>query len=342
MRFILAGLLALFALGATPALAGSGVVTVYSADGLHDGSPNWYQTEFDAFTRATGIKVQYVEGGSGVVVNRVAMQRHNQQADVLVTLPPFIQQAAAEGLLAPYIPPRAAPHILPAMHDKRDLYWPMLNDYLNFIYDSAALPAPPASFAQLLAPKFSGKIQYSTPGEAGDGTAVMLEVLHAFGSRKAGFAYVAQLQKNNVGPSASTGRLTALVNKGELYVANGDVQMNLAQQADNRNIRIFYPAGPNGVRSTFAIPYDIALVAGAPHPAAARKLIDFLLSRQAQLQISRIAYGYPARTDVHPTDANFAAFQAALKGVTIWYPDWTVVLHALKADLAAWHQATGS
>ena len=61
----------------------------------------------------------------------------------------------------------------------------------------------------------------------------MLQVIHAFGSKEAGFAYLKKLQDNNLGPSASTGKLTALVNKGELYVANGDLQMNLAQMADN-------------------------------------------------------------------------------------------------------------
>ena len=80
------------------------VVTIYSADGLHDGSPNWYQTEFDAFTKATGIKVQYVEAGSGGVVERVAKEASNPQADVLVTLPPFIQKAAADGLLQEFTP----------------------------------------------------------------------------------------------------------------------------------------------------------------------------------------------------------------------------------------------
>src|ERR1700760_3329521 len=90
-------------LGAAPAFADD-VVTIYSADGLHDGTPNWYQTEFDAFTKATGIKVQYVEGGSGGVVERVAKEASNPQADVLVTLPPFIQKAAHDGLLAASMP----------------------------------------------------------------------------------------------------------------------------------------------------------------------------------------------------------------------------------------------
>ncbi|TGS35478.1 2-aminoethylphosphonate ABC transporter substrate-binding protein, partial [bacterium M00.F.Ca.ET.180.01.1.1] len=68
-----------------PAFA-DGVVTIYSADGLHDGNGSWYETEFAAFTKATGITVQYIEGGSGGVVERVAKEKSNPQADVLVTL----------------------------------------------------------------------------------------------------------------------------------------------------------------------------------------------------------------------------------------------------------------
>ena len=65
-------------------------------------------------------------------------------------------------------------------------------------------------------------------------------------ARMPAFDYLKKLQDNNVGPSSSTGKLTALVNKGEIYVANGDLQMNMAQMADNPNIRIFWPAGPDG------------------------------------------------------------------------------------------------
>src|SRR5215470_11966753 len=99
-----ASLLAVLGAGAARA---DDVVTIYSADGLHDGSPNWYQTQFDAFTKATGIAVQYVEGGSGGVVERIAKEKSNPQADVLVTLPPFIQRAAANGLLEAYKSPEA-------------------------------------------------------------------------------------------------------------------------------------------------------------------------------------------------------------------------------------------
>jgi len=329
------------ALTAVPALAGSGVVTIYSADGLHDGKPNWYQTEFDAFTKKTGIKVQYVEAGSGVVVDRVAMEKANPQADVLVTLPPFIQKAEADGLLQPYAP-RAAAHIPAISKDPKGEYYAMVNDYLNFIYDASALKTAPKTFEDLLKPSFKNKIQYSTPGQAGDGTAVMLQAFHAFGGRNAGFAYLKKLQANNLGPSSSTGKLTAMVNKGELYVANGDIQMNIAQMADNPNIRVFWPEGKDGTRSTFALPYVIALVHGAPHAANGRKLIDFLLSRRAQTQISSIAQGLPVRDDVHPTDKYYAQLHKMMQGVTIWSPDWTKVVAELQADVARWHHVTGS
>ncbi len=114
-----------------------GVVTIYAADGLHDGKPNWAQTQFDEFTKKTGIKVQYVEAGSGGVVERVNKESTNPQADVLVTLPPFIMKAAADGLLQPYTP-AGADHIDAAQKDKGGLYVALCNNYMNFIYNTSA------------------------------------------------------------------------------------------------------------------------------------------------------------------------------------------------------------
>jgi 2-aminoethylphosphonate transport system substrate-binding protein len=331
---------ALAALLSGPAWAQS-VVTIYSADGLHDGSPNWYKTEFDAFSKATGIKVQYIEAGSGGVVQRVAKEATNPQADVLVTLPPFVQKAAADGLLEPY-KPAAWGQIPAADRDPKARFVPLVNNYFNFIYNAEVLKEAPKTFNDLLDPKFKGKIQYSTPGQAGDGTAVMLQAIHAFGSKDAGFDFLKKLQANNVGPSSSTGKLTTLVNKGEIYVANGDLQMNTSQMAQNPNIRIFWPAGADGKRSTFALPYYIGLVHGAPHAANGKKLIDFLLSKDAQEKVSSIAKGLPVRSDVHPTDAAFKGLHEAMAGVTIWHPDWSQVLKDLEADVSRWHQVTGS
>src|SRR5579871_6874884 len=336
---LLAGLLATAAFAAGVARAEE-VVTIYSADGLHDGTPSWYGNQFDAFTKATGIKVQYVEAGSGGVVERVAKEASNPQADVLVTLPPFIQKAAADGLLQPYTP-AGADQIPAGSKDANGYFVALVNNYQNFIYNGTTGNTP-ATFADLLDPKYKGKIQYSTPGQAGDGTAVMIQINHAFGGKDAGFDYMQKLQANNVGPSSSTGKLTALVNKGEIWVANGDLQMNMSQMADNPNIKVFWPAGPDGKRSTFALPYYVGLVKGAPHADNGKKLIDFLLGKDAQSTITSVALGLPVRKDVTPTDKSGTMLMDAMKGVDVWTPDWAAVLKDLQGDAGRWHEATGS
>ncbi len=106
---------------------------------------------------------------------------------------------------------------------------------------------------------------------------------------------------------------------------------------------MFWPAGPDGKRSTFALPYYIGLVKGAPHAAAGKKLIDFLLAKEAQGSSDvKLANGLPARTDVKPSDENFAKFHTMMEGVTVWTPDWSAVLKDLKDDVAKWREVTGS
>jgi 2-aminoethylphosphonate transport system substrate-binding protein len=332
--------LAAFAIGAGRGWA-QGVVTIYSADGLRDGKPNWFDTQFDAFTKETGIKVQYIESGSGEVVNRIEREKTNTQADVIVTLPPFIQKAAADGMVEAYTPADVA--AIPSVaRDPNGMWYPLVNNYFCFIYNGSALSAAPKTWDDLLDPKFKGKIQYSTPGQAGDGTALMELVIHVMGGKDAGFEYLKKLQANNVGPSSSTGKLAAKVNKGELYVANGDVQMNFAQMTDNPNLRIFWPGDAKGERTTLPLPYYIALVKGAPHSANGKKLIDFLLSKKAQETVSSIARGLPARTDILPNDPNYTQLHTFMRGVTIWTPDWDAVLRDLSKDVARWHEVTGT
>ena len=313
--------------------SGGNAVTVYSADGLG----SWYTTRFAEFTQQTGIPVNYVEAGSGEVVSRVDKERANPQADVLVTLPPFIQQAAARGLLQPGGIGTGNAGAVPDK-DPAGRYAALVSNYPVFIANPSIAP-PPSTWQDLLAPRFAGKVQYSTPGQAGDGTAVLLQLQHALGKQGA-LDYLHRLQANNVGPSSSTGKLQPKVSNGELAVANGDVQMNLRSIVDDHsNFRLFFPADAAGNRSTFALPYEVGLAVGAPHADAGRKLVDFLLSVPVQDTVGADAIGLPVRPDVHPTDPNTVKINDTLRGVAIWHPDWDAVTRDLDADVAAYQQA---
>ncbi|MFB6870966.1 2-aminoethylphosphonate ABC transporter substrate-binding protein [Streptomyces sp. NPDC056323] len=332
----------LSACGGSSAASDEKVVTVYSADGLKgENGDGWYDKVFKDFEKKTGIKVKYVEGGSGEMVQRAVREKSNTQADVLVTLPPFIQQADSKGLLAAYAP--AGSDQVDGADKASDSKWTsVVNNYFGFIYNKKELKSAPATWEELLDGKFKNKIQYSTPGVAGDGTAVLIKAMHDFGGKEPAMAYLKKLQANNVGPSASTGKLAPKVDKGELLAANGDVQMNFAQSKDMPNLGIWFPAKQGGKSTTFALPYAAGLVNKAPHSDNGKKLLDFMLSEQAQKDVSAVGGGFSARKDVKGTDANAIELAKLMDGVEVFEPDWSDIGTNLDSYVEAWKSATGS
>lgn len=317
---------------------GGQTLTVYSADGL----ASWYKTTFEKFTKDTGVNVNIVEAGSGEVVSRVEKEQSNPQADLLVTLPPFIQKADKSGLLQPSGADTtgiAADQVGPGGN-----YVPIVDNALSFIANPGANPQP-VTWDDLLKPEYKGKLQYSTPGQAGDGTAVLV-LLQQLKGKPGALDYLGKLQANNVGPSSSTGKLQPKVSNGELLVANGDVQMNLGSiKDDGSKFNIFIPAAADGKKTTVSLPYVAGVTKGAPHADDAKKLLAFLISDDVQKTVAPDALGIPVKQSLVDAAASAAEPNTpagVLKGVDVWVPDWNTVLADLDADVAAYQKATGS
>ncbi len=315
-----------------------GTVTVYTADGL----ATWYKGQFDKFTKDTGINVNIVEAGSGEVVSRVEKEQSNPQADLLVTLPPFIQKADKSGLLqASGVDTKgiAANQVGPGGN-----YMPIVDNALSFIANPGANPQP-VTWDDLLKPEYKGKLQYSTPGQAGDGTAVLVLLQHLMG-KPAALDYLGKLQANNVGPSSSTGKLQPKVSNGELLVANGDVQMNLGSiKDDGSKFNVFIPGTLDGKRTTVSLPYVAGVTKGAPHADGAKKLLAYLVSQDVQKTVAPEALGIPVLDSLVKSSEEAAGPNTpagVLKDVEVWVPDWNAVLSELDADVAAYQKATGS
>ncbi|WP_274559016.1 2-aminoethylphosphonate ABC transporter substrate-binding protein [Streptomyces spiramyceticus] len=332
----------LTACGGSSAASDEKVVTVYSADGLKgENGDGWYDQVFKDFEKKTGIKVKYVEGGSGEMVQRAVREKSNTQADVIVTLPPFIQQADAKGLLKAY-EPKGADKVASADKAPDGKWTSVVNNYFGFIHNKKELKESPRTWEDLLDSSYKDKLQYSTPGVAGDGTAVVIKAMHDFGGKEPAMEYLKKLQANNVGPSSSTSKLAPKVDKGEILVANGDVQMNFAQSKSMPNIGIWFPAKDGSRPTTFALPYAAGLVDKAPHTENGKKLLDFMLTEGAQQQVSEIGGGFSARTDIKATDANATELASILKGVEVFEPDWNDIGTNLDDYIDAWRNATGS
>ncbi|WP_321818666.1 MULTISPECIES: 2-aminoethylphosphonate ABC transporter substrate-binding protein [unclassified Paraburkholderia] len=301
-------------------------VVLYTADGLE----NLYRDVLPAFEKKEGVKVNIVTAGSGEVVNRANVEKDAPKADVIITLPPFIQQAQQSGLLQPY--QSVNYKNVPTIAKATDGSWAtFVNNYFSFAINPEVVKNQPKTFADLLHPDYSGKIAYSNPATAGDGMAVIILTTSLMGEDKA-FDYLKKLEQSAKFHTKGTGYLDVLLSRNEISVANGDLQMDLDDAANGGlSLKpIFLAADASGHPTTFQLPYAIGLIKNGPNQDEGKKLIDYLMSTDVQSKVPDI-FGIPGRTDVALTGKNGAAVKQAIDGVKLIPVDWNQVM-AKKAD----------
>jgi 2-aminoethylphosphonate transport system substrate-binding protein len=288
------------------------------------------------FEHEYNAKVNMVTDGSGAVVNRLTIEKDNPQADVVVTLPPFIQQAEQSGLLSQFTSSADA-HIPAARKDTQGEWYTFVDNYVTWVYNPQLVQNPPQTFADLTAPAYKGEIAYSNPISAGDGMAVIIELETVWGLQKT-FDYLKSLEPNVKFHTKGTGYLDVLVNRGEIHAANGDLQMDLSDKVQGGMVLqpTFLRPSAGEAPVTFEDPYAIGLVKGGPNTKGGQVLINFLLSKEAQQQVWSV-YGVPARDDISAANnQNGQTLQQALNGVRVLNVDWMQVIENEKAWQQMW------
>ncbi|AET91580.1 2-aminoethylphosphonate ABC transporter substrate-binding protein [Burkholderia sp. KK1] len=320
-RTVLPAFAAAFTLLAAMPVHAADAVVLYTADGLE----NLYKDVLPAFEKKEGVKVNIVTAGSGEVVNRATVEKDSPKADVLVTLPPFIQQAQQGGLLQPY--QSVNYKNVPAIAKEKDGAWAtFVNNYFSFAINPEVTKNAPKTFADLLHPNYSGKIAYSNPATAGDGMAVIILTSALMGEDQA-FDYLKNLEQHAKFHTKGTGYLDVLLSRNEIAFANGDLQMDLDDAANGGlSIKPLFLSHKTGQPpTTFQLPYAIGLIKSGPNQAAGKKLIDYLMSSEVQAKVPDI-YGIPGRTDVPLAGKNGEAVKQAISGVKLIPVDWNEVM----------------
>src|SRR5256714_2803445 len=180
-----------------------------------------------------------------------------------------------EGILAPYIPEDVALHY-PAKQKDPDGLFASWRVWLSVIGYNTKLVKPeeaPKSFADLLDPKWSGKIVKGHPGYSGTIMTATFQI-----SRDLGWEYFEKLARQKVMQVQSSADPPKKLALGERAVMADGNEYNLFQLKEKGEpVEIVYPTegtplivGPSGV------------LKDAPHPNAARLLQSFLFSVEAQ------------------------------------------------------------
>lgn len=317
--------------GRVPQAHAAGSLTLYSVDGLEE----LYKAVLPDFEKQEDLKVNLVITSSADVVKRATEEKAAPKADIIVTLPPFIQQAQRDGLLRPYASPNY--QTLPAISKAPDNSWAtFVGNYFTFAVNPEIVKTPPETFDDLLEPEY--RFAYSNPESAGDGMAMIVLTTSLMGEDKA-FEYLKQLEPLIKFHTKGTGYLDHLLSRDEITVANGDLQMDLSDEhIDGLVLKpIFLALKPGAKPTTFLLPYAIALVNNGPNQAEGQKLIDYLLSKEVQARVPA-AFGIPARGDVPLSGATGKEIEKLIAKVDIIPVDWGQVLAKAPAWVARWRK----
>jgi len=287
-RRTIAGLMLAAAVSAAggPAAA-QGKLVVYSAN-----DANLNRFVFEAFTRETGIQVEQVEAGSGVVFRRIQSERERPLGDAVWGVSRLLLNAN-KSLLAPYAS-KNKDAVPGQFRDPADLWIGTNVHLLTILQNTKLVPADkaPKAWADLADPQWKDKIAFTDPANSGSAYSNLTMLAQLWGGGEAGWEKVARLLAN-----------TKVLNRSSLVfqgVGNGEFPLGMSleyagyQWASNgAPVRVIYPED-----GTVAQMEGVAVIRGGPHPEAARQFVDYVTRKDVREAILRFAFRRPARDDL--------------------------------------------
>lgn len=240
-----------------------------------------------------GVSMEYQSAGAGKLMAKIAAERESGSilADVIWTseVPDFFNMRG-EGMLEKYTPKEFDRLLNPFGDDYDGSFTAARLGTLGIAYNTRLIKNAPENWSDLKNKEFNGAFGIANP--AFSGTAYMSVALLA---KQFGWEFFAGLHKNRarIGKSSSqvvedaaTGNLAACL--GVDYVVNDKIQKGAP-------LALAYP------REMLVVPSPVAIFKGSKNLPAARKFVDYLLSKEAQELIA--AEGtLPARADVQVPD----------------------------------------
>ena len=267
---------------------------------------NWARPMLEEFTKASGIKVNFLRFSSGEALARVIAEKNNPKIDVLFGGP--VETFAAgvkEGVFDPYKPPSFDE--LPTRFKQADGQWVAIaDDPLVFMTNSKFLAdhklAAPASWEDLLNPAYKNMLQMADARTSGTAVTRIFSILEVNGrDEDKAFAYMKKLRPNVQLYTKSGGGGTLPVGLGQAGGGIFFIVDALDTKAKGYDVQISFPKEGIGTAAE-----GIALIKGAKNPATGKKLIDWASSpaMQSLFAVHKINF-VPAHSDVK-TEAGLA------------------------------------
>jgi iron(III) transport system substrate-binding protein len=283
-RLIATLLLAGVAVG--PAMA-QGKVVVYTSN-----DSNLNRFVYEAFKKETGIEVEGVEAGSGVVFRRIASEKDRPLGDIVWGVSRTLLRAN-KALLAPYASKNK--DAVPAHFRDPEDHWIGTNVHLLVILQNTKLlPAEqgPKTWTDLMKTELKGKIAFTDPANSGSAYSNVTMLAQTWGNNDAAWQKVTQLIAN-----------TRVLNRSSLVfqgVGNGEFPLGISLEyagylwsSNGAPVKVIYPAD-----GTVAQMEGVAIIKGGPNTENAKAFVDYVSRKDVREGILKFAFRRPARQDL--------------------------------------------
>lgn len=244
------------------------------------------------FEKETGIAVNVISAGSGVVIKRLQSEKERPQGDLVWGISRSLLQTNAE-----YFDSYASEHkkAIPAeFRDPQDR-WIGTNLHLLVVLQntrSLAEAQGPKTWEDLTSSRFKGNVAFTDPANSGSAYSNVTMLVDMWGGGNGGWGKVEKLLAN-----------TRILNRSSLVfqgVGNGEYPLGISLEyagylwANNgAPVKVIYPAD-----GTIAQMEGVAIVKGGPNNAGARKFVDYVNRKDVRETILKQTFRRPARQDL--------------------------------------------
>ncbi len=265
--------------------------------------PEWadWASQLRAIKEALGITVPHDNKNSGQTLSQLIAEKARPVADIAYFGVTFGIQAKKEGVLAPYKPTHWD-EIPAGLKDAEGHWFTIHSGTLGLFVNADALAGKPVpkSWKDLLKPEYKGMMGYLDPTSAAVGYMGAIAVNQALGGTldnfTPGIGFFKELQKNS--PIVPKQTSYARVLSGEIPILfDYDFNAYRAKYKDKANAVFVIPA-----EGTLVVPYVMGLIKNDPNPAAAKKVLDHLMSDTGQAVWAN-AFLRPVRSSAMSKDA---------------------------------------
>ena len=303
-----------------------GMVVVLAACETTGGEVNLYtsrhydadQELYDRFEDETGIKVNIIQAGGDVLLERILSEGSDTQADLFMTVNiSLLEEAKEQGILQPFESSTITSQVEEGLYDPEQ-YWTGLTMRARiFAYALDRVdPSELSTYEALAFPSFADQIVVRTSSNAYNQNMIasFIELYGAAQARQMIEGWVSNFARSPEGNDRDQARAVA-AGIGNIAIMNTYYLGLLKHSSDPADVAVADSLGvffPN--QDTTGTHINVSgggIVAGAKNVENATLLLEFLTSEDGQRELADNNFEYPVNPNVepHPYLASFGKFK---------------------------------